>query len=498
MQGRELWATRIGLILAAAGNAIGLGNLLRFPSKVALYGGGAFIIPYFISFILLGIPLMILEWITGRYAGAKGHGSMVGIMGEFFNQSALARSIGALGVSIPFLIVCYYIYIESWTLGFAILALFQKMPTPLHTTNSELAMAPFLNFFKNYTHPSTWAIFFLIITLIINWYLLSRGITRGIELTAKIGIPCLLVMGIFLSIVSLSLNHWKGLQGLYFIFKPDFSRLSDMQVWVEAAGQIFFTLSLAMGAIATYASYVKKNEDVLKTGLYTAGLNEFVEVVIGASIAIPAAFAVFGAASIPELAKQGTFRLGFISMPAILMSLPFGSFLNFIWFFLLFIAALTSSLALIQPLIALFEDEAKLEHSKAVHASMIMVTIGAFLSAFVPGFIDDLDFWAGTLFLLIFALIEIIAFVWLFGFNNFYKELTRDVFFKIPKSWTYIAYSVSIIFIAVLFYFWSITKLPEFLSKTSINLLIARAFILLTGILLVAIAIKTKPKRGSI
>ncbi|PMP96487.1 MAG: sodium:calcium symporter, partial [Thermodesulfobacterium geofontis] len=457
MQKRETWATKIGLIFAAAGNAIGLGNLLRFPSKVALYGGGAFIVPYFISLFLLGIPLMILEWVIGRFAGSKGHGSMVGIMGEFFNHSYIARIVGSLGVVIPFLIVCYYIYIESWTLGFAFFSLFKKLPQPIVAEDPKLIMMPFLDFYRNYTKPSPYAIVFLTITLFVNWYILERGIIKGIELTAKIGIPALLLMGIFLSIVSLSMNNWKGLEGLYFIFKPDFSRLLDPQVWVEASGQIFFTLSLAMGAIATYASYVKENEDVLKAGLYTTGLNEFVEVLIGASIAIPAAFAMFGASSIPELAEEGTFRIGFMSMPAILIALPFGYYLSFIWFFLLFIAALTSSLALIQPLVALFEDELKIFHSNSVNISMIMVSIGAFLSAFVPKFLDELDFWAGTLFLIIFGFIEILAFVWLFGVENFYKELTRDVFLKIPKVFVYLFYGTSAIFIGLLFYFWTIT-----------------------------------------
>lgn len=112
MKKRETWASKIGLIFAAAGNAIGLGNLLRFPSKVALYGGGAFMIPYFVSLFLLGLPLMILEWIIGRYAGSKGHGSMTGIMGSLFHHANWARVLGSLGVAIPFLIVCYYIYIE--------------------------------------------------------------------------------------------------------------------------------------------------------------------------------------------------------------------------------------------------------------------------------------------------------------------------------------------------------------------------------------------------
>lgn len=489
---RETWATKIGLIFAAAGNAIGLGNILRFPSKVALYGGGAFIVPYLISLILLGIPLMILEWVVGRYAGSKGYGSMIGIMGEFFQQSRLSRVIGTFGVAIPVLIVCYYIYIESWTLGYAIFSLFQKLPLPINTTDPNLAIKPFLNFYKTYTKPSFWAILFLIITLMINGYILNKGVVKGIEITAKIGIPLLFLMGIFLSFVSLSINNWKGLEGLYFTFKPNFSKLFDPQVWVEASGQVFFTLSLSMGAIATYASYVKKNEDVLKIGLYTIGMNEFVEIFIGGSIAIPAAFAIFGAESIPILAKEGTFRIGFMSMPAILINLPFGTYLSFLWFFLLFIAALTSSLALIQPLIAVFEEEIKISHSKATFFSMIIVSIGAFLSAFIPGFLDELDFWAGTLFLLIFGFIEILVFVWIFGVENFYKELNRDVFLKISKVWVYVFYITSFIFIGLLFYFWAIIKFPEYIKKLSWNLMISRGFIIFLFLILIWIALKNK------
>jgi SNF family Na+-dependent transporter len=492
MRKRETWATKIGLILAAAGNAIGLGNILRFPSKVALYGGGAFMVPYFISLFLLGLPLMILEWVIGRYAGSKGHGSMVGIMGVFFNQNSLPRIIGSLGVSIPFLIVCYYIYIESWTLGFAFLSLFKKLPQSIEYTDPNLALIPFLKFYKEYTQPSLLAIFFLLITLVLNWYVLKRGVVKGIEFTAKIGLPLLFLMGIFLSIVSLSINNWKGIEGLYFIFKPDFSKLTDPQVWVEASGQIFFTLSLAMGAIATYASYVKKNEDVVKIGIYTALLNELAEIGIGASIAIPAAFAIFGASSIPQLAQEGTFRLGFMSMPAILAILPFGYIFSFIWFFLLFIAAFTSSLALIQPLVAFFEDELEISHHLAVNLSIVMVAFGAFLSAFVPGFLDELDFWAGAVFLILFAFIEILAFVWLFGVDNFYKELIRDTFLKIPKLLVYVFYGTSLIFIGILFYFWILMKLPQHFQNITWNIIIAKGFIIVTLFILGLLAIKSK------
>lgn len=140
---REVWASRIGLVLAAAGNTIGLGNLLRFLSKVALYGGGAFKGSLFRCTFLRGIPLMFLEWVMGAYGGVKGRGSMVGIFGIMFRESNVARVIGSLGVVIPLLICCYYIYIESWTLGFAWLSLFGKLPRPVKIRGLEESLEPF-------------------------------------------------------------------------------------------------------------------------------------------------------------------------------------------------------------------------------------------------------------------------------------------------------------------------------------------------------------------
>ncbi|MCX7989483.1 MAG: sodium-dependent transporter [Aquificaceae bacterium] len=492
MKKREVWASKIGLVFAAAGNAVGLGNLLRFPSKVALYGGGAFMVPYFVALLFLGIPLMVLEWVIGRYAGAKGHGSMTGIMGSLFHHANWARVLGSLGVAIPFLIVCYYIYIESWTLGFAVLSLLGQMPEPIMSSDPKTSMAPYVEFFKSYTAPSTFAIVFLLITLLINWLILQRGVVKGIELTARFGIPALLLMGIFLAVVSLSIRGGKGLEGLLYIYTPDLSKIWDPHVWLEASGQIFFTLSLGMGAIATYASYVKAKEDVLKAGLWTAGINEFVEVVIGASIAIPAAFAMFGALAVPELAKEGTFRLGFMSMPAVLMALPLGWLLSAVWFFLLFIAALTSSLALIQPLVSLFEDEMRWKHSKAVNASMLMAVVGAFMSAFVPGFIDEVDFWAGTLMLVFFALVEIIVFVWIFGVYRFHQELTRDVFFKVPKALVYFFAVVSPIFLLGLIYQWGVLQLPKVVANTDAGITLARLFILSTLVFLAFLAVESR------
>ncbi|HOA82800.1 MAG TPA: sodium-dependent transporter [Thermodesulfovibrio thiophilus] len=492
LQKRQFWKSKIGLILAVAGNAVGLGNVLRFSSKAALYGGGAFMVPYFIALFLMGFPLMIIEWVIGRYAGQHGHGSMTGIVGLFFNHANWARVIGSIGVAIPILICVYYIYIESWTLGFAFLSLFKQIPLPVVSSNLYDAVKPYMEFFKEYTRPSMIAYFFLLVTLLINWFILQKGVARGIEIAAKIGMPAIILSGILLGIICLSAKNWSGFEGLKFIYNLNFSKITDPEVWIEASGQIFFTLSLGMGAIAVYASYVKPTEDVIRAGIYTAGINEFVEVVIGASIAIPAAFAMFSAVVVPELAKEGTFRLGFMTMPAVLMNFPFGSVISFIWFLLLFLAALTSSLALIQPLIALFEDEMKWEHTKATTVAMIFVILGSHLSAFLPNFIDELDFWVGSFMLLTFGLIEIIVFIWIFGINNFYKELTANTTLKLPKAFVYVMALISPIFIAAILYFWVIKDFGNAILTKEPTKLISRGFILFFIVFLSFIAVKSR------
>ncbi len=500
---RQHWGSRIGAVLATAGNAVGLGNLLRFPSKVALYGGGAFIIPYLISLALLGLPLMWIEWMAGRYGGSKGHGSTVGIIGTLFKSRTakiIGRIIGVVGVAAPVLIIMYYIYIESWTLGFSLSALFGWLPEPVKTTDTAMALKPFGEFLAEYTKPTLFAYLIFWVTVLLNWYVLQRGIRYGIEVLAKYGMPLLIVMAVFLAVVIFFSkgpnDHWSALKGLEFIWKPDFSRILDARVWVEAAGQIFFTLSLGMGAIATYASYVREKDDIVVTGMATASTNEFVEVVLGSAIAIPAAFVFFGPASIPELAQAGTFRIGFMSMPAALNSLPGGQFYSFLWFFLLFIAAFTSSVALIQPMITFFEDELRWNHTKAVAVAMITVIVGAHFAIFLPKFIDELDFWAGSFMLIFFGLIEIILFIWIFGPDNFHREVNKGAQIKLPKWVAYLAGTVSLGFLLIITVMWVTQNItdPKFLVTGNAGQWAARIVILVLFLWLAFYAVVSTPK----
>jgi SNF family Na+-dependent transporter len=436
MSEREAWGTRIGLILAAAGNAIGIGNLLRFPNQAAANGGGAFMIPYIISLLVLGIPMMWVLWAIGRYGGRHGSGNLPGIFDKMWPNPA-SKYIGVIGVSLPMLFVFYYSYIEAWCLGYA---WFSFTGDYMNTDTVHLATyyqeflgdAPTAAYF-----PGLGAAFtFMGITLVLNLFVLYRGVAKGIELLAKVAIPMLFVFCMLL-IVRVFTVEGQGtvIDGLNFIWTPDFSKLTDANVWLAAAGQIFFTLSIGFGAIEVYASYVKEDDDIALTGLTTASTNEFVEVIFGSMIAIPAAAVFYGAGSIERIANSGSFAIGMISMPEILRSFPYSQFFGSIWFLLLFFAAFTSSVAVSQPVMSFFQDEFKISRGKATVWLGIIWALGVtpVILFYKYGFFTELDFWAGTLGLVVIALIEVVIFAWVFGVVSKLKELEFSNSSKIPR-----------------------------------------------------------------
>ncbi|HXG64729.1 MAG TPA: sodium:calcium symporter, partial [Blastocatellia bacterium] len=297
-QKKESWGSQLGLVLAMAGNAVGLGNFLRFPALAAKNGGGTFMIPYFISLLLLGIPLMWIEWGIGRYGGKFGYTTSPGMFEKLWKHP-MAKYLGALGIFIPLAFVIYYTYIESWTLGYAALSFANQMPSIEGQSPDQAfkTMGDYLASYQGTNNEYPWSgsivgVIFFVITLFLNIYVISKGISGGIEKMAKIAMPLLILFAIIVGIRVLALPGAMG--GVAFVWNPDFSRITDGAVWLAAAGQIFFTLSLGTGSIETYASYLKENDDIVLTGLATSSMNEFCEVILGGSIAIPAAAAFFG------------------------------------------------------------------------------------------------------------------------------------------------------------------------------------------------------------
>ncbi len=485
MAQREHWGSRIGLILAMAGNAVGLGNFLRFPTQAAQNGGGVFMIPYMISLLLIAIPLMWVEWGIGRYGGVRGHGTTPAIFGLLW-RNPLARYIGVLGLFVPFVVACYYVYIESWTLGYALFALFGKLPQVAAESagSSEAYLKPFKDFLLQYTgmgtqpfyHPSLAAYFFFLVTMFLNYLILVRGISGGIEKFAKLAMPILFGLAIILMmrVITLETPYGSAVQGLNFLWEPKWHELGNPKVWLAAAGQVFFTLSLGFGAIITYASYLKRNDDLTLSALTASSLNEFAEVVLGGSIAIPAAAAFFGVAAAQIIAASGAFNLAFVSLPAIFANLPAGHLLGFFWFILLFFAGITSSVAITQPVIAFLEDEFGLSRKKAVTLTMLILFALAHLPILLPKALDEMDFWAGTFLVVVFALCEVVIFFWAFDPSAAWREINRGGFIKLPRIFFFIMRYVTPFFLALIMGWWFFQELPGYLRETSPTIWITR------------------------
>ncbi|MCX6556753.1 MAG: sodium:calcium symporter, partial [Candidatus Aminicenantes bacterium] len=436
-------------------------------------GGGAFMIPNISHLLFLGVPLMWVEWSIGRHGGVHGHGTTPGMFSLMWKHP-VAKYLGALGISMPFIIVVYYNFIESWTLGFA---WFSGTGKYFGLTTRD-AMGHFLRGFQGVEHNqffSSWlpVIIFIGITISLNYYFLRKGISKGIEVLAKIGMPVLFVFGIVLAIRVLTLGHpASGVSsvgaGMGFMWNPDFSQLSRATVWLVAAGQIFFTLSLGQGIINTYASYLREKDDVTLNGLTTSMTNEFAEVILGGTIAIPVAVAFFGVVETKLIANEGAFNLGFQSLPVIFQKLPLGQILGAMWFFLLFIAGITSSVAMTSPAIAFLEDEFKWKRTKAVNtvfAVMVACTV-AVVAFFKFGFLDELDFWAGTFGLVVFATIEIIIFSWIFGVKRGWEDMHQGADLKVPKIFKFILKYVTPVYMLVVLGAWTYQEaIAKFLMK---------------------------------
>ncbi len=466
---RELWATRIGLILAMAGNAIGLGNFLRFPVKAAENGGGAFMIPYFIALLLLGIPLMWVEWTIGRRGGRFGFGSSVGALGTLtrsLKSARIANILGVLGISIPLAFAIYYTYIESWTLAYSVFSASGHYGGLMQFDQ----MRDFLGGYQGKTGNSYFsglstALTFFLITVALNVYVLSRGISGGIEKLAKIALPLLFVFAIVLVVRVWTLPVPDPAQpentvynGFAWLWNPDFSAIGEAKTWLAAAGQIFFTLSVGTGSILTYASYLKMKDDIALTGLTTSMTNEFAEVILGASIAIPIAVAFFGIAQTQVIAQGGAFDLGFIAMPVIFQQMPLGGLFGMLWFLLLFFAGITSSVALCSPAMAFLQDQMKLTRRQAAGwIGTVLLLCGLPVVLFLKhGFLDEMDFWAGTFGLVVFALIEVVLFAWVFGMKRGWQEINAGADIAVPKIFRFIIKYVTPVFCIGLLLFWGI------------------------------------------
>jgi len=479
---REQWGSRFGLILAMAGNAVGLGNFLRFPRQAVDNGGGTFMIPYFIAFLLVGIPLMWIEWGVGRHGGLRGHGSTPGMF-ESLWKHPVAKYLGVLGLFMPIVVLIYYCYIESWTLAWTFFSA-TGATRGLDQAGMQAFFGSYVDLQDGTTHGFWVPFLFFLVTVSVNFWVVSRGLSAGIEKLAKIGMPILFVFALLLVVRVLTLDPvtitladgtttTQGpLDGLNFMYTPDWAALANPKVWLAATGQIFFTLSVGMGSLQAYASYLTRRDDIALSGIATAATNETAEVVLGGSLAIPAVVTFFGVAGATAIAGQGSFNLGFVSMPLVFNQLPGGAvaatLAGIMWFGLLFFAGITSSVSMATPALAFVEENFGWPRRRsALTLGVIVVLLGLLHIVYnTRGFLDEWDYWAGTFGLVILALVETILFVWVFGPDNMWRELHEGAAWRIPSFYKAVMTWVTPLFLLVMMVWWTVQEaIPTLLMK---------------------------------
>jgi SNF family Na+-dependent transporter len=476
MSNKESWGSRVGLILAMAGNAVGLGNFLRFPVQAIQNGGGAFIIPYLVCFLLMGLPLLYVEWAMGRFGGKSKNHSTPFIL-DSMDKRRMWKYIGVFGIFTNIAVAAYYCYLESWTLSYVWHSIKGSF-----VGKDQLEVA---QFFGNYISLTTIEpIVFWIICLLFNTWILSKGLSGGVEKTAKIGMPLLILFGVILAIKGITLQGGEngaindGTVGLNYLWTPDFSSIWNFKVWLAAAGQIFFTLSLGMGSIHCYASYINERDDIALNSQSAGWMNEFVEVVLGSSILIPIAIGYLGIDQVVEMTKTGGLGLGFKTLPYLFQQ--WGPVLSVIagvmWFGLLFFAGITSSLAMGTPWMGFLEDEFGWNRTKAAWSFGLVVFVLGLPTVlfFNQGVFDEYDYWAGTVSLVVFALIEIILFSWIFGIDKGWREINLGSDIKVPLAYKFIIKYITPLILSVVF-FGSLPTIWNVINHTEVKTEIAYA-----------------------
>jgi NSS family neurotransmitter:Na+ symporter len=349
------FSSSLGAIMAAAGGAVGLGNIWRYPYMLGENGGGAFLLANMFFVLAFGIPLIMSEFVIGR----RSQSNVVGAYRKLGGKKGWTI-IGYFSLISALLIYAFYSVVSGWTLNYIVLACTNKL--------SGLSPEQVTETFTTFTTGTFWPIFYQLLFLIITALVITFGVQKGIEKVSKVLMPLLFLLLLFMCIRSLTLPATK--QGLHFIFHPDFSKLT-MDGVLDALGQSFFSLSIGVGAMVTYGSYTRKGDSIFKTSTWIAVCDLLVAVAAGVVI-FPAVFS-FGMdpASGPELV--------YVVLPNVFNSMPMGGLFAVIFFVLLSIAALTSTISLQEILVAYTVEERQWNRRKSSIISMLVIfAVGIF------------------------------------------------------------------------------------------------------------------------
>lgn len=436
---REQWGSKIGFILAAAGSAVGLGNIWKFPYLAGSNGGGAFVFVYFGLLLIIGFTLMMAELTVGRH-------TQLSPVGAYRKIKEKWAWVGAIGVLAGFLILSFYSVIGGWVINYIVKAL----TGAFHVADASEFATMFGSFISSPFEPIIYQAIFMLMTVGI----VIGGISGGIEKYSKILMPGLFVMLMLVVIRSITLPN--AMEGVKFFLVPDFSKITPA-VLLAALGQVFFSLSLGMGAMITYGSYLSKDENLVSSSFQIPLLDTAVALLAGLAI-LPAVFS-FGFS--PE---QGPGLL-FVTLPAVFDAMPLGGVFGFLFFVLVLFAAVTSSISLLEVSVSYVVDELNWDRKKAsLVLGLIIFIIGVPSSLglgvwdhikLIKGkdILDTVSFIAENVLLPLGGMLLCIFIGWIWGLDNAYKEVTNDgkIKFGLMHVWGFLIKYIAPIAILVVF-----------------------------------------------
>lgn len=432
---RDNWGSSVGFILAAAGSAIGLGNLWKFPYLVGKNGGGAFVLVYLILLLVVGFSITLAEIAVGRKGKSDAYGAYENIKKGW-------GGAGFLGILTSFLISSYYFVIVGWVLKY--LVQFAVVGIP-HDSGQ---------FFQGFISSGAESIGYSVVGLIIAGVIVIKGVSSGIEKASKIMMPLLFILMVIVAIRAVTLPG--AMKGVEFFLKPDFSKITGSVV-LAALGQVFFSLSLGMGIMITYGSYLPKDSNLIKSSCMIPILDTFIALLAG-FIVLPAVFA-FG---FEPTAGPG---LIFITLPKVFEAMVFGRFFGFIFFLLVFFAATTTTISLLEVSISFVIDQFKIKRKYATIGIMGVLAIVFIPNAlsfstlenvkifFGLNFFDFLGYMTDNLFLPIGGLLLCIFVGYVWKKEDVIKEITSEgkVKFSLLDIWFFgIRYIAPIILVIIL------------------------------------------------
>jgi NSS family neurotransmitter:Na+ symporter len=406
---RENWSSRRGFLLAGIGSAVGLGNVWRFPYITGQNGGGAFLIPYVISVLLLGMPLMMLEFSVGRHFKRSVVSSMRSINDRL-------KWVGLFAMLVALLVLSYYLVITGWTFGYFLFSL----------SGTELV-------FEEFTQTYYSLLFFVVVT-VITALIVVRGIRGGIEKANELLIPVFVLLLILLAVYALALP--RAVDGVHFYLTPDFTKLADYSVWLAAFGQAFFSLSIGLGVLLTYGSYLDERVSLPGNTVIIALFDSLIAFISGLVI-FPIVFSFgFEPATGPKLA--------FSTLPYIFAQAPFGSILAAIFYLTVFFAALTSTISLLEVSVSVLVDETTVSRRAAttlLAGMVLLLGMPAALSYSRVGLqvlqmpvLDLMDIFFGSFGVILSALLLSVAVTWFFKRELIANQINQNARWQLGEK----------------------------------------------------------------